>query len=1022
MAVSVKMGVDITQFKQGMQQAQQSAKTLNAQMKANEAQYKATGDKEKYLAEQTKLLKAQMDAQKTAAANAQKALDAMTKNGVSETSAEYQKMATQLANATAAMYNAQSAMDSLTASEQNAAAGAGNMSTALSNISKQVSFDAINRGIDKITTGLANAAKKAVEVGQNVWESILDTAAYADDIATMAAQLQLTTDEVQRMQYVAGQFEAPVATIGRAWKKIKMDMSSGSEEVAEAFRELGVATHDVIPTKYGQAMGDARDYRDVFWETGEAIMQMTDAAEQERYAQKLLGRSWEELIPLFTAGRDAYEAALEAAPAASDAAVQAAADLNDRMQQLEDSWNTLKLEAIGKLAPALSTAADAIKGLLDSLTEYLQTDAGQQMMQNLGDAVSNLLTSLLDIDTGDLINMATSAVEGLTGALNWFTDNKDTIIPVMEGMAIAFGAIKAASGAAAMINALRNLFGTKGTGGLGGNQTVGSENVTTQNVSNLNITGSTTFAGATTFTDVVSETITTSHVTTMHVGTLINGSPTNPTTPTTPTNPTTPITFPTNPVTYITNGGSSLLGGLIGGGAGAAITAGAITHAITGTAATGAITGATTAGLLGAGTGVTNAIILDASEYAITEAATDATIAAAGKVASTIAPKVIGGIATALAIILTPGETAGNLQDQQRKEMLQEMLGERAGTTPSWMDDPTMVAAVNALWQAELDDTKDYDTALAAFNSAFENDPEAKQQIINQMRDWFNSQMDEKLLNWKIGTQWAQVYPWLMPSRTGYGVSEMTTDQQAAEMAYSNREWANGMAQQWAIEDLYDLVQRWYGRPGTVVGGDSLWDLLNNGDPIVLGDEFSNAVWENARANLTEDQIQEILELFHQYAAFVGPMSELEGEVPANVPETLWRAIEQALNGGDGEGVEINVLPELSDDAKDTTQKMVNEEIGTVKVPAVLAFGSRYNELIGTVEAPGHANGLWNVPWDGYPAILHRGERVLTARENQQYTYNNYFGNVNLNNGLEIEALTESIDRRNRRQRSGYGA
>ena len=69
-----------------------------------------------------------------------------------------------------------------------------------------------------------------------------------------------------------------------------------------------------------------------------------------------------------------------------------------------------------------------------------------------------------------------------------------------------------------------------------------------------------------------------------------------------------------------------------------------------------------------------------------------------------------------------------------------------------------------------------------------------------------------------------------------------------------------------------------------------------------------------------------------------------------------------------------------------------------------------------------HANGLSYVPYDGYLGVLHRGERVLTARENRRYTTNNYFGNVNLNNGLEIEALTESIDRRNRRQMAGFGA
>ena len=72
----------------------------------------------------------------------------------------------------------------------------------------------------------------------------------------------------------------------------------------------------------------------------------------------------------------------------------------------------------------------------------------------------------------------------------------------------------------------------------------------------------------------------------------------------------------------------------------------------------------------------------------------------------------------------------------------------------------------------------------------------------------------------------------------------------------------------------------------------------------------------------------------------------------------------------------------------------------------------------------GFANGLPYVPYDGMLAQLHKGERVMTASENKHYTYNsnNYFGNVNLNNGLEIEALCDSIDRHNRKQRSGYGS
>ena len=132
-------------------------------------------------------------------------------------------------------------------------------------------------------------------------------------------------------------------------------------------------------------------------------------------------------------------------------------------------------------------------------------------------------------------------------------------------------------------------------------------------------------------------------------------------------------------------------------------------------------------------------------------------------------------------------------------------------------------------------------------------------------------------------------------------------------------------------------------------------------------------------------------------------------------------SIEDILNdlGGSAghKDVPLPFVPEAADGADEDVQKQLNEM--DVVLPAKVLMTGLAGGYAGTRM---FANGIWNVPWDGYPALLHRGERVLTARENLQYTYNNYFGNVNLNNGLEIEALTESIERRNRRQRSGYGA
>ena len=117
-----------------------------------------------------------------------------------------------------------------------------------------------------------------------------------------------------------------------------------------------------------------------------------------------------------------------------------------------------------------------------------------------------------------------------------------------------------------------------------------------------------------------------------------------------------------------------------------------------------------------------------------------------------------------------------------------------------------------------------------------------------------------------------------------------------------------------------------------------------------------------------------------------------------------------------------------------TSAEALAAQIGTVPINAVLnlsgivagALGGIFAGALGGIFAglPHFANGTPFVQADNTLALLHKGERVLTANQNRHYTYNsnNYFGNVNLNNGQDIEALCNSIDRHNRRQRSGYGS
>lgn len=55
----------------------------------------------------------------------------------------------------------------------------------------------------------------------------------------------------------------------------------------------------------------------------------------------------------------------------------------------------------------------------------------------------------------------------------------------------------------------------------------------------------------------------------------------------------------------------------------------------------------------------------------------------------------------------------------------------------------------------------------------------------------------------------------------------------------------------------------------------------------------------------------------------------------------------------------------------------------------------------------GHAGGLNYVPYDNYPAILHRGERVLTAAENASGAYGRGGGTV-VNNTFNVKSMTRA--------------
>ena len=73
----------------------------------------------------------------------------------------------------------------------------------------------------------------------------------------------------------------------------------------------------------------------------------------------------------------------------------------------------------------------------------------------------------------------------------------------------------------------------------------------------------------------------------------------------------------------------------------------------------------------------------------------------------------------------------------------------------------------------------------------------------------------------------------------------------------------------------------------------------------------------------------------------------------------------------------------------------------------------------------GNANGLPYVPFDGYHAILHKGERVVPARamsNTRNYNSNLYVENMVMNNGQDAEGLAAKLSAAQQWTNRGFGS
>ena len=461
-------------FKRSLNDAKQSIRNLGTQLTLAQAEFKKTGDSQKLMETRAKTLKAEISAQEEIVKALAQAVDE-AKDKFGEGSKQAESWEAELNRAKAAMANLQSelnnndqGLDRNGKAFEDATASADDFRDAVNGIGKGVSFEMITSGIGSITTGFENAIKKAFQLGEEMWNMMREAASWADDEVTLAKVYGVSTDDLQRMQYAAKMVDTDVDTVIKSRQKLASAMGKelNSKDIQEAFQALRVPVYD-------NTTGKMRDLENVFWDVGAAIMALPDEVEQNNVAMKLFGKSWMELRPMFDSGRKAYEEAMDSATVIPEENLKRLNDLQDQLDKLDTEFQALKMNVLSELAPAFEVLAGALTDLMSEFNAYLQTEEGQKMMEDLRQALADFFDGVKNIDFKEAVDKVKGGLETIKGAFDWIVEHKGDVKSAIEGIGIAFAALKLSTLAinlGKIVTGFHNLFNL--VGGKGGTPTV----------------------------------------------------------------------------------------------------------------------------------------------------------------------------------------------------------------------------------------------------------------------------------------------------------------------------------------------------------------------------------------------------------------------------------------------------------------------------------------------------------------------------------------------------------------------
>ena len=407
-----QVGIDgEKEYKAALSELNNGNRVLASEMRKLQAEYKGNENSVEALTAKGDLLQRQLLQQKDKVETLREAVkNAARQKG--EDAAETQAWIVKLNNAEAAQYDLQHAIEANDEALEKAKSGVGDLADQIPSLGDSISGLAeqfgvnlpsgITKSLDSMQgfssgTVLAMSAAAAgvaalAKVVSELHDITQQAAADVDEILTESMTTGLSTRTIQQLKYAENLIDVSYSTITDTLTRLTRNMDAardGNEELANSFARLGVSITD-------ETTGQLRNAEDVLWELLDPIGQIEGQTERDAAAMELLGKSAQELNPLFnlgTEGAKEFFAEIEAGGLILDESqLKKLGEVDDAYQKLQIQIDATKKELAVQFAPASKAAMETFANVTKAAGDTL---ARSGLVDGLADILASL-TGLLE--------------------------------------------------------------------------------------------------------------------------------------------------------------------------------------------------------------------------------------------------------------------------------------------------------------------------------------------------------------------------------------------------------------------------------------------------------------------------------------------------------------------------------------------------------------------------------------------------------------------------------------------------